>query len=247
MRYQVPKVPDREKPRFVAGLDLGQKADSSALALAKVFPSPASRPGRNLDLVRIVGLKRYPLRTPYPQIVASVVATMREPALHCDVTDPSIDMLPIPKLLIDSTGVGAATTDLFLAAEIPATVVPITITAGSTAREGRWNNSRTTAWYVPKVDLVGSALTLLEAGRLEIVRDMPEADVLLAELRNFKVKVTAAGNQTYEAGGVGVDGHREGVHDDLLLAVAMIAWEVNRPRIDRTVRRGPPLLPGYRG
>jgi hypothetical protein len=41
--------------------------------------------------------------------------------------------------------------------------------------------------------------------------------VLIKELQNFKVKITAAANEIFEA-------WREGEHDDLLLAVAIAAW-----------------------
>ena len=50
-----------------------------------------------------------------------------------------------------------------------------------------------------------------------IARALPEAPVLVEELQNFKLKITTAGNDTYEA-------WRESDHDDLVLAVAMAAW-----------------------
>ena len=53
--------------------------------------------------------------------------------------------------------------------------------------------------------------------RLKISRALPEAAQLVEELQNFKIKVTLAGNDTYEA-------WRESDHDDLVLAAAMAAW-----------------------
>ena len=41
--------------------------------------------------------------------------------------------------------------------------------------------------------------------------------MLVEELQNFKLKITTASNDTYEA-------WRESVHDDLVLAAAMAAW-----------------------
>ncbi len=41
--------------------------------------------------------------------------------------------------------------------------------------------------------------------------------MLVEELQNFKLKITTAGNDTYEA-------WRESDHDDLVLAAAMAAW-----------------------
>jgi hypothetical protein len=44
-----------------------------------------------------------------------------------------------------------------------------------------------------------------------------EAGVLLQELQNFQVKITAAASETF-----GV--RRDGQHDDLVLAVALASW-----------------------
>jgi hypothetical protein len=133
-------IPMDTKPRYVLGLDLGQKQDYSVLALAKIIPSPDSTPERNFDRIQIVGLRRYELRTPYPSIVDKVAETARNPALRFDI---SLGVLPGPVLLVDATGVGAATTDLFLSREMGTETVPITITSGREAREDRWNDTRT--------------------------------------------------------------------------------------------------------
>ncbi len=45
---------------------------------------------------------------------------------------------------------------------------------------------------------------------------MPEADALEAELRTFRTEITAALHDTYS--------HRDGEHDDLLLALACAVW-----------------------
>ena len=58
---------------------------------------------------------------------------------------------------------------------------------------------------------------IFQAGRLKISRKLPEAAQLVEELQNFKIKVTLAGNDTYEA-------WRDSDHDDLVLAAAMAAW-----------------------
>ena len=58
---------------------------------------------------------------------------------------------------------------------------------------------------------------LLQSGRLRIARELEHAETLQKELAAFRVKVTAAGNETFEA-------RRERDHDDLVLAVALAAW-----------------------
>jgi hypothetical protein len=57
----------------------------------------------------------------------------------------------------------------------------------------------------------------LEGRRLLIPPTLRLAAVLAQELRAFRVKVTAAGNETFES-------WREPDHDDLVLAVALAVW-----------------------
>ena len=45
---------------------------------------------------------------------------------------------------------------------------------------------------------------------------MPEAEVLKAEMRNFRSRISPALHAS--------DSHREGEHDDLLLALACAVW-----------------------
>ncbi len=70
---------------------------------------------------------------------------------------------------------------------------------------------------MPKRELVSNLAVIFQSDRLKIARALPEAPVLIEELQNFKLKITTAGNDTYEA-------WRESDHDDLVLAAAMAAW-----------------------
>ncbi len=60
----------------------------------------------------------------------------------------------------------------------------------------------------------------LQTRTLRVARELPEAEILINELLNFEVKITAPANDTYGA-------WREGTHDDLVLAVAMVCWWVS--------------------
>jgi hypothetical protein len=178
---------------YIVGLDLGQAQDYTALAIIEV--SDEEQPTLHLR-----HLQRYPLGTPYPQIVAGVTALMARKEMGDD-----------PQLVVDATGVGAAVVDMLYAAGLYFT--PVIITGGDVVhREG-------SAYRVPKRDLVAAVQTLLQTQRLRFAAGMPLVDTLSRELINFRYKITDAGNDTY--------GGREGEHDDLVLAVALACWAAN--------------------
>ena len=116
------------------------------------------------------------------------------------------------RLAVDQTGVGRAVVDLPRKARPRCTIRPITITAGSAVvADGA-------GWHVPKKELVGTLQILLQSRRLKVAPSLPAAQTLVQELTTFQVKITPAANETFGA-------WREGAHDDLVLAVAIAAWE----------------------
>jgi hypothetical protein len=227
--YAVGTVPLRPRvPAFVAGLDLGQSADYSALTILE-HTGPDDRsyvPNQHWNARH---LQRWELQTPYPAIVRDVLAMLGQPPLAgSDVT-----------LAIDMTGVGRPVVDLFrVAARKPtagwpgmtivptpglaARLVPIQITGGNeVTRDGD-------IWNVPKRDLAGAVQVALQSGRLKIAAGLPDTQVLVAELQNFRVKISLAGHDSYGAG-TGEE-WRVGAHDDLVLAVAIALWAAQRSR-----------------
>jgi hypothetical protein len=71
---------------------------------------------------------------------------------------------------------------------------------------------------VPKRDLVGAIQTLLQNRRLKISGRLPLADTLRKELLNFRVKIDPkTAHDSYSH-------WREGDHDDLVLATACACW-----------------------
>lgn len=113
-------------------------------------------------------------------------------------------------LTIDHTGVGRPVFDLFERAGLRP--LGITITGGDASHgEGR-------QWRVPKRDLMGILQVAAQGGRFKVAKELPDAAVLVDELLNFRVKIDVkTAHDSYEA-------WREGVHDDLVLSVALACW-----------------------
>jgi hypothetical protein len=203
---------------WVAGLDLGQSQDYTALALlqAEEVPDESAPPreGRpdERPLVRrysVRHLHRWALGSKYAQIANDLGALL---------TDPPQPPPPHPSLTLagcdvvyDETGVGKGVGKLLSGAGLPAKLRPVLITAG------HHENYSDGAWCVPKKQLVSVLQVLLQGRRLLVGKGLSLAEVLSKELAAFKVNVTAAGNESFEA-------WRERDHDDLVLAVALACW-----------------------
>jgi len=121
-----------------------------------------------------------------------------------------------PELVIDKTGVGAPVADMLDHAGL--WPYRITITGGNEVnRAGREIS-------IPKRDLIGILQVLFQTGRLKIAEGIPEAQLLVNELLNFKVKISISGHDSYEA-------WREGIHDDMVLSLALALWFGEKGRI----------------
>ncbi len=194
-----------EDPIHIIGVDLGQAADYTAVAIAertRVPTGDVSRAGRPKKEAHyaVRHLHRFRLGTAYPAIVDQLAELAANPALE-----------PEPILIVDTTGVGAPVFDLLYERAQASPVFGITITGGDQVA------SDSTHYRVPKRDLVSSLNVLLQTKRLRFASAMPEAQILRHELQQFRVRITATAHDTY-----GV--WREGAHDDLVLAVAMTCW-----------------------
>lgn len=197
---ELEREPRPTPTEYVVGLDLGQVHDYTAVAVAEV-PEPVN------DAPRIYAVRHLERvrGKPYPEIVKRVCDLMAAPPLNGGNTS----------LVCDATGVGRPVVDLLRQAGLGP--IAVTITGGDLVSDEGTN------YRVPKRDLVGAVQVLLQGRRLKVAEQVPEARLLVEELQNFQIKITASANDTYGA-------WREGTHDDLVLAVALACWWGERPR-----------------
>ena len=188
---------------FIIGVDLGQARDNTAIAILERIEelTGEAAKGRWLTQVRyeMPHLERPPLGTSYPAIIARLKDLIARLPAHERL-----------KIVVDRTGVGRPVVDLMRAAKLK--IIPVTITAG-----GKMSGGAFGGYNVPKKELVSNLVIVFQSNRLKIASALPEAAQFVSELQNFKMKITTAGNDTYEA-------WRESDHDDLVLAAAMAAW-----------------------
>jgi hypothetical protein len=149
--------------------------------------------------LRVRHLKRFPLLTPYQKVVNEVAGMLRRaPLAGKDVA-----------LLMDKGNAGTAVQEMLRQAGL--NVIPVLIHGGyNTVHEPDGT------YKVPKRDLVGSAQVALQNRRLEIAAALPDAEVLVRELKDFRGTVSEAGHDRYEA--------RDREHDDMVLALSMAVW-----------------------
>jgi hypothetical protein len=204
------EAPPPPSPEYVIGLDLGQAADFSALCVVeRTEPQESGEPSYSVR-----HLHRWPLGTPYLAIAADVAELAYRPELKgC-------------RIAVDQTGAGRPVVEM-IEAELdkvrngrpPVDLIGVVITGG---------HAETTVTYserhVAKLVLVSVLQAILP--RLAVAKELPHSATLIAELKSFKVKITLARNESFEA-------WRERDHDDLVLAVALALWLSDRARRGR--------------
>ena len=140
-------------------------------------------------------------------------------------------------LLVDYGGVGRGIYDMLHVAGLRRHTVAIQIHGGKDV------NRIIGGYSVPKRDLIVATQTRLQSGQLQIASGLEHAPTLVKEFQDYRVKISDAGHDSYDA--------REGQHDDLVLAVAMCCWHRDHywKSYDeaRVRRRGLAAVPGPAG
>ena len=180
--------------RFHVGLDLGQANDYTAIAVVE----------KARDDLHVRHLERF-RHTLFPDAAHRVEALLDSPQLK-----------GMAELVIDTTGVGPAVTDIF--SKRGRTFKAVKIHGGDV------ESCEVGTYRVPKRNLVSSLQAALQTGTLRIASSLELAEVLREELLNFRIKINiTTGHDSYEH-------WREGDHDDLVLAAAMAVWSARTPQ-----------------
>jgi len=200
MGYPNPEAPVRPSG-FVAGLDLGQSADYSALAILEQRPPGDGDPRDGGPVYHCRHIARWPLRTSYVAIGEDVARLLTQPPL-----------VGHTQLFVDHTGVGAGPCDILERIGLRREMTTVQITSGrGVTRTGPG------AFNVAKVELISGAQVALQNRRLRIAPQLREASALIRELETYQVKITDAGLTRFGQ-------WREGQHDDMLLALVLALW-----------------------
>jgi hypothetical protein len=184
------------------GVDFGQANDFTAVTVME-------RAGEELH---IPYLTRPELRTSYERIAAGVVDR-----LHKLEPVGAFGERRDVGLCVDATGVGRAVVDM-LSEQLRkrpggprVSFWPVVVTGGNrVTKQGGY-------LAVPKRNLITAGVVALQSGRLKIGANVEHKDVLIQELRDYRLKINVRGHDQYEP-------WREGAHDDLLFSMCLAAW-----------------------
>ena len=202
------------------GLDLGEARDYSALSIVRrTIKVDKQRSGAVVPdelkysppVYQLIFLKRWPLHISYSKDVVQDVKKILQEGWPGEENKPY--------LVLDYSGVGRAVLDIFRQAGMS----PIGIHTSSGDRT-HWIPG---GFSVPKRDLIGVLTAAFQRNEIQIPAQLPDKKILMAELANFKIKVTAKGNDTYE--------HAKSTgHDDTVISLALALYYLSllRTRAD---------------
>jgi len=198
----------------LVGLDIGKRQDYTALAVVEreQWVPALSETGQDemtLEkkprpaIYHVRHLERLPLGTLYTAVAEYMQAFWPRVSRHHGR----------PVLLADRTGVGDVVVDLLR--KVGLWPQPVLVHWGMEA--AHWHGD---SWHVPKAELVGRIAVLSEGAtpRLRLGERLPFAREVRRELQSFRA------DQNRQTGYISYEAYREQDHDDLVYALAMIAW-----------------------
>ena len=206
----IPPSPEKginiERHTFIISADLGQANDWTAISVIEKVVKGYGVLNQNQLYLRHI--ERPSIGTEYPAIVDRIAAIFKSPALEEHRK----------AVVIDYTGLGRPVYDMMRERGFNRSLNAISITSGMdmTYTNGHYD--------VPKRELVTSLQIALQNNLLKVAKGLPEANAFIEEMSNFQTKISDAGRDTYNG--------RSGVHDDIVMSVAMGVWLAGERHID---------------
>src|SRR5215213_627267 len=210
---------------YYVGLDLGQSADYTALAVIQKVPTYDQQTGKHFSELHLKHLERYPLKTPYTDIADQVKSLLNGPPFTTPILLNGRVAKPRTELIVDKTGVGVAVIDLLKERYLNHIAVTIT------GLGQKVNHHGTREYSVPKQDLVSALEVPFHKGTLKVAKGLKGWPKLREELLNFRRK------QNKVTAHISYEHWRESDHDDLVLAAALACWKATYKRKGTTKLR----------
>lgn len=198
--------PRLDRPYYFIGIDLGQAQDYTAICVierAEIITGPRSHMTYEWPRDRVLTvrhLERFPLGTPYPDIIQAICRLARNPIIAGN-----------SQIIIDGTGVGAPVIDM-LRRERPGPIIHTVIFTGGTGYK-RIGDTH----HVPRSEVLGRLESAFHNRRLNISRHLPYSQNLFLELQTLRRKFKGTGIETIQP-------ERDADHDDLVFATALAHW-----------------------
>ena len=194
------------------GVDIEQSVDPSALVVVETYrpeqtPEELKHRQRPDRRHRVRWIERVPLGTDYGRVVERIAVVAGQAQILGSAT-----------IVLDATGVGRPVVDM-LKRQTSVSLRAVVFTSGQHETQPSYDVFRT-----PKVDLVTSLETVLQARRIEFVPDCPLQEDMRAELSSFDFSMSDRGHATFDGA--------SGTHDDLVSALMLAVWFGERPGLD---------------
>ena len=217
-------VIEQKRRHFAIGVDLGKSAETTAIAVAERqnpagWDDPRECPPEKA-IVEVKHLHRFSPGTLYQDVAKGISETLKakeltetkERTVHGTVRDMAIRV----DLIVDQTAVASPVADMIvqqIGAPYARRVV-LSGTLGEAYADG--------LYHIPKQALIGGLEVLLETRRLKVAGSLASARQLADELVNYRGRKTPNAPLT-------ADTWREQPSDDLVFAVALVCWQLQRP------------------
>lgn len=200
------------------GVDLGQRADYTAIAVAEGWrqPRPLQEGAQQLRAEShfvVRSLERLDLGTNYlavAQRLRQVVAQVRLRSGH--------DALAV---YVDATGVGVPVLDVLRQVQLRAALMPVWFTSTDRLVEVREQpkglgapKGRVIELRCGKAHLVSRLQALLQGRQLHLPRALPSAAAVREEMLAYEIRASQDGGDTFGA-------FNAGSHDDLVTAIGL--------------------------